>query len=825
MIPRSMRVATVALLTFGLASAAQAQTETTDDTTANQDSFAPRSQLETIVVQTKQSDAQDVQTMAAAVSGFSGLALERQFATTLEDFNHSIPNVQLEPVGLFQSAASFSARGIGTAGIESFADPVVAVFVDGAYYSRNAVSLLDLFDIESIQALRGPQGTLYGRNAFAGAIVVQSARPNVDDFGGKFELDVGNAGRLNIGTVINAPIVEGKAAIRLAAKFHKFSGFYKNDGVVVDSYDPATATLVTRIDDDLVGIRANGTESVYLRPSIRFTPNDRLDVTIIGEYWRDRSDGNTNFNQCYQPNSFPPPLGDGPSGIPSLFDSLGFPCKDPFGDARFGIDGDGSDPFESNFNLVGQGTKHDIWGITVDGSYDTDIGTFSLMFNHRDVDEDVSSDTDGFNFDVFSSARTQQFQSTQFELRYNTTINENIDILAGLFFLKDQYAVQQYLWIFLDSPLFGGGGFTRDNPFVSWGQNGQDRRTWAGYIQIDWHITDELTMILGGRYSWEKKYNVFGMAINDSNCPPGGTPQTDLCNGVPFAGDDPTDVFDIDPSVLFGPQEDSWDAFSPRIGLDYQLNDDVFLFAFWQRAYKSGGFVNNAGSRVVFNSPYNQERVDNYEIGIKSDWFDNRLRVNLNAFHARYANLQRTLIRAADTSTGQETFTDNAASARSWGVELDFSAIPVEGLTIFGVVGWLDISYSDFFGDINGDGIVTDNSALQLVRAPKWDLNVGFTYDFPIGNMGFMSFGASLIHTSSLVLTVPNDVGFDRRPLTKVNAQINWEAPNGQYRISVWGKNLNNDVQRLGGTPVGALFAFAAATRPREYGITLNVDF
>ncbi len=785
-----------------------------------------RSSLETITVQTKQSNAADIQSISTAVTGFSGAKLEREFAVTLEDFNHSIPNVQLEHVGLFQAAASFNMRGIGTAGIESFADPVVAVFVDGAYYSRNAVSLLDLFDIESIQALRGPQGTIYGRNAFAGAITVQTKRPDLDEFGAEFHFDIGNAGRLNLGIIGNMPVVEGKVAIRIAANYHKLDGFFKNSGLVVESYTPFVPdSLVLRVDDNIKGTRHNGEKSVYFRPSIRFTPNDRLDVSIIGEIWRDRGDGTTNWSQCYEPNSFPPPLGNGPSGIPAVHQAFGFPCKDPFGDPRFGIDGDGSDPFESDFSLVPDQTNHDVWGITVDGSYDTGIGTISLMFNHRDVDEDVTSDTDGYAYDIFSSSRVQQFKSTQFELRFNTTIGEDIDILTGIFFLKDQYLVQQFLWIFADSPLFGGGGFSRSNPLTSWGRNGQDRRTWAGYLQIDWRITDQLSLILGGRYSWEKKYNVIGMAINDAACPPGETPQTANCNGTPFAGDDPTDFFDFDPSVSFGPIEDSWDAFSPRIGLDYQLNDDVLIFAFWQRAYKSGGFVNNAGSLSVFQVPFNQERVDNYEIGMKSDWLDDRLRLNVNIFHARYANLQRSVIREADTSTGQETFTDNAAGARSWGVEAEISVIPVEGLTVYGILGWLDIQYRDFIADINGDGVATDNSGLDLVRAPKWDVNIGFTYEFAIGNNGFITIGSNVTHTSSMVLTTPNDVGFQRRPLTTVNAQINWESGDGKYRFSIWGKNLNNDIERLGGTPVATLFAFAAPTQPRQYGITAIAKF
>ena len=261
--------------------------------------------VEEIVVTTKRGGAENVQDMSEAVTAFSGPSLEREFAVTLEDFNHAIPNTQLEHVGLFQAAASFSMRGIGTAGIESFADPVVAVFVDDAYYSRNAVALLDLFDIESVTALRGPQGTLYGRNAFAGAISVRTKRPDTESQAVELHVDVGNHGRQNIGLVYNQPISD-TAAFRLAANYHELEGFYENDGVVIESYDPATATLVTRVDQGKKGDAENGERSIFVRPSLRLQPSDAWRIDVIGEIWEDKGDGTANWTQCYEPGSLPP---------------------------------------------------------------------------------------------------------------------------------------------------------------------------------------------------------------------------------------------------------------------------------------------------------------------------------------------------------------------------------------------------------------------------------------------------------------------------------------------------------------------------------------
>ncbi len=123
---------------------------------------------------------------------------------------------------------------------------------------------------------------------------------------------------------------------------------------------------------------------------------------------------------------------------------------------------------------------------------------------------------------------------------------------------------------------------------------------------------------------------MLGMAINDSACPSGATPRMAPCNGVPFSGGDPTDVTDFDSSVHFGPVSEDRTTFSPRIGVEYQASDDMLLFAFWQRAFKSGGFVNNAGTLPVFSTPYDDKQVDNFEVGLRSELLDNPLRTNLN---------------------------------------------------------------------------------------------------------------------------------------------------------------------------------------------------
>ena len=149
--------------------------------------------------------------------------------------------------------------------------------------------------------------------------------------------------------------------------------------------------------------------------------------------------------------------------------------------------------------------------------------------------------------------------------------------------------------------------------------------------------------------------------------------------------------------------------------------------------------------------------------------------------------------------------------------------VPAPGLNINGNIGYLDIDYKGFIADINGDGTATDNSDLDLVRAPKWDMSIGASYEFDLNDMGSLTVGARSSYTDELVLTTPNDVGFHRDDLTTLDAQAVWESATGRYRLALWGKNITKNIERLGGTPVATLSAFVAPTQPRQYGATLAV--
>jgi iron complex outermembrane receptor protein len=837
----SVSAAALAVLLAGTAARAQ------DAAPAAQSGgmFQQRGAIDTVIVETQKRE-ESVQDVPIPVTAFSGLAIEKRFAINLSDINKLAPGVQVESVGLFHNASAVTIRGITTSGIESFDDPHTALFVDGVYQARNAWALSNLLDVEAVELLRGPQGTIYGRNAYSGAIIVRTNKPDTADFGGKASIRFANAGNVVVDLIGNMPVVQDKFAIRLATQYYKHDGFYKNNGIVVDGI--VDGQTVTSIDEDLKGTRIQGNKYVYFRPSFRFTPNDALDVTLTTEFIRQRGDGTVSLNALYDPRTPSNPLCGG-VGTPTAFNcntslfEVFYPpnglAKNPFGDGLTGDKGDGSDPYEVGYNLpAGNDSNLNSYNVTLNADYTTDFGTFTLTGNYGWQRSKINTDTDGTNIDFFASTRYEDYETYQFETHFVSDFSDTVDMIAGLFYLWDTYQVGQLLW----TP--GIGPFTLNNAGMAFFQNGQERKTWAAYTQFEYHLTDRLSAVAGVRYSWEKKYNVFQVpnstVVAQGICPASG------CTSTPDWSKFPTGPN----TVLNGPIEDTWDNWSPRVGVNYRATDDVMLFAFWQRAFKSGGFVNNASTVSTFNDPYGQERIDNFEVGFKSEWLDNRLQINGNIYYQKLNGLQRQIIRPADNTTGQETFITNAADARSYGFELEVLAIPVDGLTLNANLAYNNIKYTSYCADLDGPensptpasgravcGDVievtpgkfiaeTDYTDLRLSFAPRWIANFGWTYDMPLGNMGNLSFGASANYTSRMAVTaVPEFPRTDRRSLFLIDAQVSWEHPDGRYRVSVWGKNLNNDIERLSVTPVAFLFAFENPTRPRTYGITLTADF
>jgi iron complex outermembrane receptor protein len=787
------------------------------------------------IVVTARKRAERLQDVPLAVSAFDQRILSEKAATNLIALSNSVPNIRLEPVGLFLSASAFSIRGIGQAGVESHDDPRVALYIDGAYQSRNAVGLGDMFDVEQVEILRGPQGALYGRNAFAGAISIRSRRPG-DEFSANGEATIGNYGRRDFSLGFDIPLIPGVLVARVAGMHRGFDGFSKIGNPTPTKSISDQAALVGRPLDPLIGQSIGGESKNAYRGILKFTPSSSVEANLIVSRTEARNDGSPTINQRL---------------AGSVFSALGFPGRDPFGSNRLGIPGDGTDPFVTGSNY---GNRYDIndWDLLADLTVDVGGGKWYTVVDYKTQQSTILTDTDGELVDLFSSDRLEKYHSFQVETRYqHDFIDGRLQMTGGVFYLQDQFDLYQRLLLG-----FGNAGNPAATPplapvpafqFPIDGRSannnlqfdGQRRHTISPYVQANFKLTDKLRITGALRYSYEKK-TAFDFPLQQIVGPPGNA-------GL-------SKNFDtVNANVILakscGEAQTSSKKWSPSLGVDYKPDTDVMIYAQWQRAFKSGGLNVNAQTCPTFQTPYKDEQVDNYEVGFKSELFDKRLRLNLTAFWAEYKDLQESVIRVNPfNSASAETYTSNAARARIRGIEAEFTIIPAEGFNIYGNAGYLDAKYKAFCADLDGPGafvgptpistcggiaqivspgldlIATDNSSLKMPRAPKISGQLGGRYTYTL-NTGSVSLDTSVSHTSSLETAVANQPFTDRKPLTMIDASLTFTDARNRFKIIAWGRNINNDVGRLAATYVAPLFIFAYPTQPRTFGATISFKY
>ena len=771
-----MRVFKVLLLAFGLigysgAGTAQDQVNSSGPL-ATEDAQPRKDRIENVIVRARKRE-EPVLSSPVTVTVLGGARLERQFAEDLADVGYSVPNVIIRPVSQFRAAMSSTIRGIGYGGINSEFDPPVAVFVDGFYYTRNTTALLDLFDIETIEILRGPQGTLFGRNAMAGAINVRTKRPS-GEFGARANLRVGNHGRIDFRGSLDVPLVKDKVAAKLSVLSQNSSGYFRN------------------VLDD--GKRFGGDDLVALRPIIRFTPSDDFELTIIGEYSRDRGEPAPNKNASFpgqvlcgivpancvdNPWNYRHPLS--PGHIP--------------GDIRANANGE---PYTIAFEQTAANFSN-VWGVVAEAVWSTSAGTLTSITGYRDVDEQYEVDSEGDPFQFFNAIRPARVKDFSQELRYNVTLGK-IDVIAGIYYLHSDVQTAMDVVSALGDAI------------ASFRNSFQKRNSVALFADVEYHFSDQLSVNAGVRYTYEKKKFQFGAAI----------PRSAWLAGAP---------------VPFTDINESWDDITPSVGIHYQLRDDLLIYATWSRGFKSGGF-NALAASAPFAGPYDPEKVDGFEIGLKGDFLDDRLRVNLAGFYQLFEGLQRQIVEVIQVGDQQLTNNAiiNAAEATTRGIELELVILPTDDLEFNLAVGFLDAFYRDFCADLGVTALgnpppcdsdvptAVDLSALKLVQAPEWQVTAGVVYSTDIGNAGFLTFAVDYHYSSPLESETGNDPIGHRRATHLVNASVRWEDASEQYAVSLFARNLFNSVYTLAGLDAGdAVWSVWVPSPPRVWGVEVDV--
>jgi iron complex outermembrane receptor protein len=739
---------------------------------------AQRAGLETVTVSgTKREEAS--QDVPIAISAISEQQLANTFRSDVLAVSDMAAGVTLGQMAGFRAVAG-GIRGTGQNGILVTQDSSVAILVDEFGLNNVQAQFVELFDVERVEVYRGPQGTLFGKNATGGAISIITKRPEMNEFSGDVEFQLGmfdsNNGKIAKGKfAINIPVVEDKLAMRLTAIYDyddgyitnsKSAGSFPNLIPLYGAYGLPTVNppLPPELGTNATGTgeRANGTDVFAGKFKFLFTPNDNYEAYFIWEVLRDRSDSTASVNDS-------PAVGaiDPDAGVQNmLLPLLGFPGIDTTGDSPW-VTGVSNQCAGNNPRglCITSGHRVNVDGYHLHQSLNLEDVSFKLITAYRKQKEILPSSYPGEAFvSLFDATRNLEREQIQIELRAATNFDGPINFIAGGTYQEDNVDMRSFSTVGLSSLLprtdaqlgrpTAGNPYLDDRGFVNLdldyindpasGGASQDRTTYAFYFDGNWDITDRLRFTAGVRWTLDKKSffrranpggecNQYTKAKdqrfvdtdNDVNTPA-------VCfdtrsNAISRAG---LTASDIDPRQIPLPDEqfdlvvntnDSWDKITWRAVVDYKVTDEAMVYASYATGFISGGYTETCSS-VRTCVPFQPENNWNAELGLKARWFDNTLQTNIAAFYTVYSDLIRSQVVPFTDFAGnttQETINVNAGKSRVLGLEAEINWMPTDNLRVDLSAAYLNHKYKEFLLDRNGDGDTLDgNEDLADYKVP-----------------------------------------------------------------------------------------------------------
>ena len=734
-------------------------------------------QLEEVIV-TSTYREESLQDIPIAVTALNGDLMTREDIVDLTGISLNTPNFSFTEFAPGQTIPVM--RGIGSADDGAGLDNSIAIFLDGVYIGRGAGNNFEMFDLERVEVVRGPQGTLFGRNAIGGAVVIKTKKP-AEEFEGKVALTAGNYGTFRAQGYVSGPLGDNLRG-KLVASTRQHDGFVDN------------AVLGTELqDEDNMSFRGQllwaGENSEWLL-SADYSEDDRADMgrTPIVD--------NAPLQLIMEMNGVP----GGARGTPRTNASP----YDGYSERELGgISLTGTFEFASGSltSITAARTVDTSWQMT---SIGTGVGGLGLPFD--EVVDDINESVDTFSQ----------------ELRWTSNIDGPLSYTAGLYyFMEDTDRVEVFRTTV-------AGQYNDPNlPFRTtdvgsqnilgndYAQTANETTSIAVFASLDYELTDRLTLTAGLRYTRDEKdytatsVNCGMVAGMDSAL--NGTQFVNWpgCGGVGASGlRIIAETFEVTP-------EDSWSDVSPKLSAQYALNDNTMVYASWSKGFKSGGFAGSQGVEAVAADPVDQETASNYEIGIKSDVTDS-LRINATAFYMDYEDLQVVRFGPVPGSEFGTFVTTNLGSADIQGFELESTWFITDALRLDGFVAYLDSEGNDLI--INGG----DYSGKQLVGAPELSYNVRASYEQSFA-FGGISASVTLSHEDESRRDYVDDrIKVDERDL--LDARLAWTSTSGAIEVAVWGKNLTEEdyIAHMYVIGPGGIGVWGA---PRTYGVTATLNF
>ena len=761
------------LYTLLLAIVASANTYAQTSTNANRVS----AELEEITVTARRRE-EGLQDTPVAVTALTATAIENRGITNISEIGELAPNLSISNTAAFSGSTSTAVvfmRGFGQTDFTLTTEPGVGVYIDGVYSGRALGALLDLGDLERIEVLRGPQGTLFGKNAIGGALSVITKRPDTEKFYGKAEITTGRYERIDARATVNIPVSEN-AALRLSG------GSLNRDGYAERVF----------AEDEL-----GGYNTLVGRATLFWSATSDLDITLIADGTQKRGDSIATTLTGLADGQFIPPGATTP--LPPAGSLLGIQSTLPAGTpaltfANFAT----NDPYESG-GIGANFSDDDIWGVsgTVEWRL-TDNLSIKSITAYREVDSRFGRDAYNLPFQPTTGTLDEytQEQFTQELQLQGLSFNGKLNWVAGIFYLSEDGENLNTL-PFNNAALPPFTGVPATSPTATLISGGKvDNISVAAFAQGTYDITEQLSLTAGIRYSYENKdFDTRGFQ------------------------------FMLESGLLLAPQtvlEASYNDWSPRVSLQYNWTDNFMTYASYSSGYKGGGFVQRVFPGSLIDPtfaivPYGPETAEVYEIGLKSELFERRLRINAATFFTNYDDVQ--LI----TTQGFTPQTQNAGEVDIAGVELEFQGVVTENFLVSGTLGYLDAEFDEIAANV--DPRITLDSKLPYTS--RWTLGLSGAYTFFLAGGSDLTFRADWSYRSSFFTEAVNEEitrqdGYD---VLDLSVLYNF---NERWSVQAGGKNVLGEEYLLGATSsLSNTLGFAEGNfaPPAEWYLTLRTKF
>lgn len=751
------------------------------------------------IVVTARRREETLQDVPVSLTAFTNEGLENRGISNLQGINNFTPNLELtngRPDG-GGSAAQIYIRGVGQSDFLFPNDPGVGLYIDDVYLARSVGGMLGLLDVERVEVLRGPQGTLYGKNTIGGAVKIVTAKPQIGEFSGKLKATYGSFDRLDFVGAVNIPLGDTLAARLEAAKFER-------EGFVTRAFD---------------GIDLGNEDREVIRADLLFQPSDDFSLRLTGDVQSQRQNGApgnliavvpstagaTPIPGVIDPVTNQTDFVDGtglveglynPVVVPAIAPGLGLPTDIAF-DERF-LTGDA----ETSNGTSPVRDDNDIWGLSLTADWAlSDTLSFKSISAYRQLQATFGRDGDHTPLPIVSTFnRFDQKQFSQELQLSGVSFGDRLTWLAGLYYFYEEGEDRNNVQLL--SGTFDVAGFELDLIPL----NFIDSNSYAGFVHGDFQLTDRLSITAGVRYTFEEK-----KLQRDHRLTQSGAIITQRLDGLPDMGE----------FAAVGPAlENDWDAFSPKAGINFEATDDILLYLTYSRGFKSGGWSPRPQTGTE-NVPFDQEFLNSFEFGTKTQFFDRRLTANFSAFFNTYEDVQITTVGADPNGSGALVLSVfNAGESEIYGFELEVNAQPTENFSLDFGLGYLENEYTELDP---GTGIQPDAS---LPDAPELTFNASAQYSFPVGDLGEITIRGGGAYKSETFKDA-----FNTQPLTQpgywlADASVAFDSYDGLWRLAFVGTNLSDEVYLTNGINVEAFGYFEGYYgRPREFSVTLTRNF